>query len=137
MKRALQSIMAGSLFMLPFITNAQFLDGDGSDTAFANFLDAVVDFSNDILIPTILAIGFLAFVWGMFVYFIAGGANDDKKEKGKSLMIYAILGFVLVIVFWGIVNLIAGSIGTDDGINNIPTGPSLDGTGGTGGTGGT
>jgi hypothetical protein len=53
------------------------------------------------------------FVFGMFQFFIAGGANDDKKEQGKSLMIYATLGFVLIIIFWGIVNLLAGSTGLE------------------------
>jgi hypothetical protein len=47
----------------------------------------------------------------MFRYFIAGGANDEAKEQGKSLIVYATLGFVLVIVFWGIVNLVATSTG--------------------------
>jgi len=50
----------------------------------------------------------------MFRYFIAGGANDEAKEQGKSLMVYATLGFVLIIVFWGIVNLVATSTGLDD-----------------------
>jgi hypothetical protein len=61
----------------------------------------------------------------MFKYFIAGGADEGKREEGKSLMIYATLGFVLIIVFWGIVNLFAGSTGlegetiTNPGNNNI------------------
>ena len=58
-------------------------------------------------IPFILGVAFLVFVWGMFQYFIAGGANEESKEKGKSLMVWATLGFVLVIIFWGVVNLVA------------------------------
>ena len=58
----------------------------------------------------------------MFQYFIAGGANDEKKEQGKSLMIYATLGFVLIIIFWGIVNLLAGSTGfAGRTLENTPT----------------
>ena len=57
----------------------------------------------------------------MFQYFIAGGANDEAKEKGKSLMIYAVLGFVLIIVFWGIINLIANSTGLEgETADNVP-----------------
>jgi hypothetical protein len=58
----------------------------------------------------------------MFQFFIAGGANDESKEKGKSLMIYATLGFVLIIIFWGIVNLLAGSTNEDEGV--APTIPN-------------
>jgi hypothetical protein len=58
----------------------------------------------------------------MFQFFIAGGANEEKKEQGKSLMIYATLGFVLIIIFWGIVNLLTESTGLGGAsIDNIPT----------------
>ena len=86
-------------------------DSYGSDSELDNLLGNILLFTNNVLIPFILGIGFLVFVYGMFQYFIAGGANDEKKEKGKSLAVYAVLGFVLVVIFWGIVNLIASSIG--------------------------
>jgi hypothetical protein len=82
---------------------------DGGE--FGTLLGSILTFTNNVLIPFILGIGFLVFVFGMFQYFIAGGANDEKKEQGKSLMIYATLGFVLIIVFWGIVNLLTSSTG--------------------------
>ena len=98
------------LAVMPMLANAQpVLATGGGD--FGTLLRNILVFSNSILIPFILGIGFLVFVWGMFRYFIAGGANDEAKEKGKSLMVYATLGFVLVIVFWGIVNLVATSTG--------------------------
>jgi len=101
------------LAVMPMLANAQpVLAPGGGD--FGTLLRNILVFSNSILIPFILGIGFLVFVWGMFRYFIAGGANDEAKEQGKSLMVYATLGFVLVIVFWGIVNLVASSTGLDD-----------------------
>jgi hypothetical protein len=61
-------------------------------------------------------------VWGIFKYFIFGGANDEAKEQGKSLIIYATLGFVLIIVFWGIVNLLTTSTGlVNQSLQNIPS----------------
>jgi uncharacterized membrane protein YidH (DUF202 family) len=101
------------LAVMPMLANAQpVLAPGGGD--FGTLLRNILVFSNSILIPFILGIGFLVFVWGMFRYFIAGGANDEAKEQGKSLIVYATLGFVLVIVFWGIVNLVASSTGLDD-----------------------
>ena len=100
---------------LPLVTAAQIIDEDQQLTG---FLSSILSFINGVLIPFILGIGFLFFVWGMFQYFIAGGANDEKKEAGKSLMVYATLGFVLIIVFWGVVNLVASGTGlqTDEGV---------------------
>jgi len=104
-----------NLAVLPAITSAQGLATDQSGGDFGILLLNILVFVNSTLIPFILGIGFLVFVWGMFRYFIAGGANDEAKEQGKSLMVYATLGFVLIIIFWGIVNLIADSTGFADG----------------------
>ncbi len=109
------------LALTPVIALAQIATGGGGGQ-FETLLTNIVDFTSTVLIPFIIAIGFLVFVWGMFQYFIAGGANDEKKEKGKSLMIYATLGFVLIIVFWGVVNLLTSSTGLEgDTLDNIPT----------------
>ncbi len=102
-----------ALFVLPFVAGAQTavqpkIDSSGTLKV---FLISILDFINGVLIPFILGIGFLLFVWGMFQYFIAGGADDEAKTKGKSLMLYATLGFVLIIVFWGVINVVANGTG--------------------------
>lgn len=110
-------------FALPFVASAQ-LATQGGGGQFETLLENILDFTNDVLIPFIIGIGFLVFVWGMFQYFIAGGANDEAKEKGKSLMIYATLGFVLIIVFWGVINLLTDSIGLGGStLQDIPVAP--------------
>ena len=111
--------LSTGLLALPLVSFAQF-EPDGG--AFGALLNNILIFSNNVLIPFIIGIGFLVFVFGMFQFFIAGGANDEKKEQGKSLMIYATLGFVLIIVFWGIINLLTSSTGLDDDtLENLPT----------------
>jgi len=119
-----------ALFVIPVLVSAQtppigLGNGDASGGPAGTFLQTLISFTNGVLIPFIIGIGFLFFVWGMFQYFIAGGANDDKKEKGKSLMIYATLGFVLIIVFWGIINLLSSSTGLNDPFDAslLPTAP--------------
>ena len=122
---SLHMLIALLLFMVvPVLVFAQampaggFIPEDGG--AFGTLLKNILTFSNNVLIPFILGIGFLVFVWGMFKFFILGGANDEEKDKGKSLMVYATLGFVLIIVFWGVINLVASSTGLDqesDGID--------------------
>ena len=115
-----------SALVLTFIASAAF---DPDNNAFGTLLRELVDLSNKILIPFILAIGFLVFVWGMFRYFIAGGANEEARESGRSLMIYATLGFVLIIVFWGVINLITESTGLDEGASfGTPVAPAINKT---------
>ena len=116
-------ILSGSAvgFLLPVLAFAEGIVDNGSGGKFGDLLGNILQFANDVLIPFIIGIGFLVFVFGMFQYFIAGGVNDDKKKKGKDLMIYATLGFVMIVVFWGIVNLLANSTGLEgDTLDNRP-----------------
>jgi uncharacterized membrane protein len=84
------------------------------DTGINNFVENITSFINTTLIPFALALAFFVFIWGVFQYFIAGGANEEKRESGKQLMIYSILGFTLIVVIWGIVNFLASSLGFED-----------------------
>jgi hypothetical protein len=104
----------------PFIASAQFATTGGGGPLEV-MLRNILKFSNDILIPFIIGIGFLFFVWGMFLYFIAGGHSDESKEKGKSLMIYATMGFVVIIIFFGAINMFTSSTGLEGQvIKNVP-----------------
>jgi len=111
-----------ALFLFPVMAGAQGIANSADAGPFQDLLENILIFSNDVLIPFILGIGFLVLVWGIFKYFIFGGANDEAKEQGKSLIIYATLGFVLIIVFWGIVNLLTTSTGlVNQSLQNIPS----------------
>ncbi len=140
MKNFIATVGSVAALALPFMVSAQGIadTGGGAGGKFGDLLENILKFVDGVVIPFIIGIGFLVFVWGMFKFFIVGGSNDDAKEQGKSLMIYATLGFVLIIVFWGIVNLLAYSTGLEDGSikDLVPkTNVSLDGTAGTSGSG--
>jgi fucose 4-O-acetylase-like acetyltransferase len=103
------------LLVAPLLAGAQsnvFLGGaNGGGGQLGSAMGNILAFISNVLIPFILAIGFFVFVWGIFNYFIIGGANDDAKEKGKSLIIYALAGFVVILAFWGIVNIFVSGVG--------------------------
>ena len=122
MKSHLQKITAvTTLFSLPLVTNAQ-LATSGNAGPFQDFLINILVFINQVLIPFIIGIGFLFFVWGMFLYFIMGGADEEKKLKGRALMVNGTIGFVVIIIFFGIINLLAGSTGLEgETLNDLPS----------------
>jgi uncharacterized membrane protein YidH (DUF202 family) len=124
---------SAAILALPMFASAQAttnFTGDGG--AVGTLLSNILTFTNTVLIPFIIGIGFLVFVWGMFQYFIAGGANDESKEKGKSLMIWATLGFVLIIVFWGVVNILTDASGIGgQTIASVPSVTTITTTGAT------
>lgn len=127
MRKRIQSFLfiAALLVMLPSFAFAQITEG-GNAGPFQDLLGNILELINSVLIPFIIGIGFLSFVWGMFLYFIAGGANDDSKEKGKKLLINSVIGFVMIIIFFGLVNFVVESIGLGgEFIRNTPKVPTI------------
>lgn len=111
--------IASLALLTPMLALAQFGEID-------SFLGRVSNFINDTLIPLLFAVALLFFLYGMFTYFISGVNNLDKKEDGKTYIIWSIIGFVLMVSIWGIVNVLANGLGLDDdgpdSIPDIPTG---------------
>lgn len=81
---------------------------------------AIVTFISNVLIPFVMAIAFFFFIWNAVRYFIIGGANPDSQEKARSLAIWGILAFVVIVSLWGIVNIFANSLGIDDSAPVLP-----------------
>jgi uncharacterized membrane protein YidH (DUF202 family) len=88
--------------LIPNLAHAQ-----SFQLVFTNFLK----FTNSTLIPFILGIGFLFLVINIFRFFILEGDSEDGREKAKNLALYGVLAFVVIILFWGIINLLSTSIG--------------------------
>jgi len=110
-----------TLLSLPLITNAQPATSGNAGPS-QDFLINISVFINQVLIPFIIGIGFLFFVWGMFLYFIMGGADEEKKLKGRSLMINGTIGFLVIMIFFGAINLLTGSAGLEgETLNDIPS----------------
>lgn len=122
------------MLLLPSIssaaTSAKFDEAKG-------YLTDVTGFINGTIIPLIFTIAIVVFIWGMYLYFIQGGANDDERKKGKSLLLWSLIGFVLMLSVVGIVNLLARSTGfTGETLESLPTVPALKTSGGGGTAGG-
>jgi NADH:ubiquinone oxidoreductase subunit 2 (subunit N) len=88
----------------------------------SDFGTLIINTINNILVPVLFAIAFIVFLWGAFQAFIVGSQNDTAKEKGKSLMLWGLIGFFVMVSIWGLVNILVGTISFSD-----KTGP----TGGT------
>lgn len=74
-------------------------------------IQSFINFINGYVVPLIFAVAFVVFLWGVFQYFIAGGASDEGREKGRQFIMYGIIGFVLMFSIWGIVSVLYYSLG--------------------------
>lgn len=85
MKNFLYGLLA-TVLMLPVVTFAGdggIAGGETTDSAIGSFLGNVLNFINSVVIPFILAIGFLVFVWGIFKYFIPRGRRIGRCPPGS------------------------------------------------------
>jgi len=75
------------------------------------FLTNILIFLNKSVIPFLLALAFVVFLWNVVRYFIIGGSNEDSQEKARSLATWGIMAFVIIVSLWGIVNLLVTGFG--------------------------
>ncbi|HEX8591365.1 MAG TPA: hypothetical protein VF696_01265 [Candidatus Paceibacterota bacterium] len=80
----------------------------------------LVGLINNIAVPVVFALAFIVFIWGVFTFFIAGGSDEGKREKGKQLMLYGLLGFFVMVSVWGLVNILVGSVQLENRPNALP-----------------
>ncbi len=81
---------------------------------------------NNVAIPFLFAVAFIVFIWGVFQYFIAGGADEEKRSQGRQFVIWSVIAFFVMSSLWGIVNLLDGTF--QFGNENTPDIPTFDTT---------
>ena len=61
----------------------------------------------DTALPLLIAAAVVWFVYGLFQLFLA--ADEEKKEKAKSTVIYGVIAIFVMVSVWGLVNILAGT----------------------------
>lgn len=122
MKKIYTYLLTAVMALMPMAAFAQ-----GELGQVSAFLQNIVDFINGTLVPLLFVVAFLFFIWGMFQYFIRGGHDQESQEKGKQLIVYSVIGFVLMISIWGIVNIVASGLGLNQDLDSslIPNTPDI------------
>lgn len=66
------------------------------------------------IIPALIALGLIYFIWGVVRYVIGG--EEETKKKGREAMIYGIIGLAVIVGVWGLVNVITNTFGLGGGV---------------------
>lgn len=70
------------------------------------------------IMPLLIAIAAVWFIWGVITYVISG--DEDKKKTARGHIIQGLIGLFIILSFWGIVALINNTLG----INPVSINPS-------------
>lgn len=115
MKKALSAILLG-LVLVPSVASAQPVGIGG--------LLGLLSQANDLinrLIPFIIALTVLVFLWGVFKFVISGGDGEARKEA-QGYMIWGIIALFVMVSVWGLVNILVRSFNLE---NTAPPAPGL------------
>lgn len=69
------------------------------------------------IIPVLILLGIVYFVWGVVTYFI--NDTEEAKKKGKDKIIYGLLGFVIIFALQGLIFIVINTFGLDQGAGLI------------------
>jgi hypothetical protein len=78
--------------------NTQYLQG--YSTTFVNLI-------NGVLVPVLMAVAFIVFLYGVYKYFIYGGDDEEARKTGRQFVLWGVIGFAVIMSLWGLVNLLA------------------------------
>lgn len=119
MKKISYLALASSL-ILPAFAFAVGID----KTVITPYTNGIIDIINTLLVPVIIAIAFITFLWGVYKYFILGAAEEKERAEGKTFVMWGIIGFVTILSVWALVKLGASILGLGTG-GTAPTPPTF------------
>jgi hypothetical protein len=121
MKKKLVVLSSLGLIIAPFLAFAQTTTGSGSCASQASgtigYILCIAGNILNTLIPILIVLGVVYFIWGVLQYVIS--SNEEDKAKGKSHMIYGIIGLVVIVALWGLVSILTTTFGLNSGSVNV------------------
>ncbi len=85
----------------------------------------VVYVINTILVPVLFALAFIVFLFGVARKYIFSNGDSGKVAEGHRLILWGLIGFVVMLSLWGLVNIVTNTFGLAEPIlgQPLPHGP--------------
>jgi len=112
-------VVLGLAFFMPVVALAQnasrcsqFAIGGGS----RDIRDIICRVGNiiDLIIPLLILLAVLFFIWGVIQYVI-NTDDEEAKTKGRDRMIAGLVGFAVIFAMWGLVRIVQNTFGVQSG----------------------
>lgn len=112
-------IVAG--VMMPLMAFAQAVADNcvGQNPGTINFIICKISFFISSIIPILITLGVIYFIWGVIQYAIA--KDEEAKTGGRSAMIYGLIALLVIVSIWGLVAILQNTFGIQGSAKiNIP-----------------
>lgn len=110
------STVTGAL-LLPLVALAQGVTQappTSGGRTLASLIDLIAYYLN-LVLGLMMAVAVVMFVFYVIKYFIM--PNEDRKQAGSYVM-YSVIGFFVILSFWGLVNIVQNTFGLQNQANN-------------------
>ncbi len=107
-----------TIFSLFFVVNEAFAAtgtgaGGGCSLSVTQLKD-LIDYISCLLVvsvvPLLFTIATVAFIWGI-IQMVLNPSDEEARKKGKSFMIWGIIGLFVMLSVWGLVDVFSQTFG--------------------------
>lgn len=112
MKNKLSSFLkfgALSALVVPFLVSAQTATCAGP---WVEVMLCRVSLWLNTLVPMLIVVAVLYFIWGVIQFVIA--KDEEAKTRGRSVMIYGLIGLLVITSVWGLVTILKNTFAIGD-----------------------
>ena len=79
--------------------------------SFKHWANGIFDGINAGVIPVLVGLAFVVFLFGVFKYFILHADNEESRRQGRAFIVWGLLGLVLAFSIWGVVYILLDTLG--------------------------
>lgn len=83
----------------------------GCSSQICGVASTILNLINNVAVPLLFAISFIVFLYGIAQAYIFSKGDVAKVEAGHKLLLYGLIGFVVMISLWGLVNVVSNTFG--------------------------
>lgn len=110
MKKYIKTFLFAFVILMPTIALAQSIQIQNPIKAktFLEIIDNVINFLMVASVPALI----IFIIWGAFNILTAGG-NPNKVKTGRDIILYAVIGFAVILISKGVAALVISILGAN------------------------
>ncbi len=113
-------VVLGSVFGLTPVVALAATTCSGQSAGTIQFIICKIGDILNMVIPVLVVLGIVYFVWGVITYVIS--SDEEAKKSGRNRMIYGIIGLAVIVAMWGLVNILVSTFGLNSNTQvTLPT----------------